>query len=146
MISPIPVNFLLYTAASITEYETISFDGEKVVIRTILFGPWHFRSKIDSIIKLIHEFDLWSQVSLEEGTRFDPGKLSKVVVHGWGGGLHLGTELPLDNWATGPNSDEYLNSAYMEAGLDFNILGVDWREMEGPAKTQVSCISHRVSK
>ena len=39
MISPIPVNFLLYTAASITEYETISFDGEKVVIRTILFGP-----------------------------------------------------------------------------------------------------------
>jgi len=90
MISPIPVNFLLYTAASITEYETISFDGEKV--------------------------------SLEEGTRFDPRKLSKVVVHGWSGGLHL---------------DEYLNSAYMEAGLDFNILGVDWREMEGPAKTQV---------
>ena len=33
--------------------------------------------------------------------------------------------------------DEYLNSAYMEAGLDYNILGVDWRPMEGPAKTQV---------
>jgi len=84
------VNFLLYTAASLTEYETISFDGEKVF--------------------------------LEEGTRFDPSKLSKVIAHGWGGGLHL---------------DEYLNSAYMEAGLDYNILGVDWRPMEGPAKTQV---------
>ena len=48
--------------------------------------------------------------------------------------------------ATGPNSDEYLNSAYMEAGLDFNILGVDWREMEGPAKTQVSCSRYRVLK
>ena len=28
---------------------------------------------------------------LEEGTRFDPSKLSKVIAHGWGGGLHLGT-------------------------------------------------------
>jgi len=89
-LATLPVNFLLYTAASLTDYETIGFDGE--------------------------------QVNFEEGTRFDPGKLSKVVVHGWGGGLHL---------------DEYLNSAYMEAGLDYNILGVDWREMEGPAKTQV---------
>jgi len=86
----LPVNFLLYTAASITEYETISFDGEKV--------------------------------TFEEETRFDPAKLSKVVVHGWGGGLHL---------------DEFLNSAYMEAGLDFNILGVDWRQMEGSPQTQV---------
>ena len=30
MFATLPVNFLLYTAASITEYETISFDGEKV--------------------------------------------------------------------------------------------------------------------
>ena len=29
-------------------------------------------------------------MSFEEGTKFDPSKLSKVVVHGWGGGLHLG--------------------------------------------------------
>ena len=28
---------------------------------------------------------------MEEGTKFDPSKLSKVVAHGWGGGLHLGT-------------------------------------------------------
>ena len=28
---------------------------------------------------------------MEEGTRFDPSKLSKVIAHGWGGGLHLGT-------------------------------------------------------
>ena len=28
---------------------------------------------------------------MEEGTRFDPTKLSKVIAHGWGGGLHLGT-------------------------------------------------------
>ena len=25
----------------------------------------------------------------------------------------------------------------MEAGLDFNILGVDWRQMEGSPQTQV---------
>jgi len=90
MLATLPVNFLLYTSASITDYETIGFDGEQVIF--------------------------------DEETRFDPGKLSKVVVHGWGGGLHL---------------DEYLNSAYMEAGLDYNILGVDWRQMEGNAKTQV---------
>ena len=30
MLATLPVNFLLYTAASITEYETISFDGEQV--------------------------------------------------------------------------------------------------------------------
>ena len=43
------------------------------------------------------------------------------------------------NWVNQTlSTDEYLNSAYMEAGLDYNILGVDWREMEGPAKTQVS--------
>ena len=30
MLATLPVNFLLYTAASLTEYETISFDGEKV--------------------------------------------------------------------------------------------------------------------
>ena len=33
----------------------------------------------------------WFKVFLEEGTRFDPSKLSKVIAHGWGGGLHLGT-------------------------------------------------------
>ena len=42
-----------------------------------------------------------------------------------------------DDDGDGTWSDEYLNSAYMEAGLDYNILGVDWRPMEGPAKTQV---------
>ena len=31
MLATLPVNFLLYTAASLTEYETISFDGEKVL-------------------------------------------------------------------------------------------------------------------
>ena len=28
---------------------------------------------------------------MDEGTRFDPSKLSKVIAHGWGGGLDLGT-------------------------------------------------------
>lgn len=42
-----------------------------------------------------------------------------------------------DGGGNGTWPDEYLNSAYMEAGLDYNILGVDWRPMEGPAKTQV---------
>ena len=43
-------------------------------------------------------------------------------------------------------SDEYLNSAYMEAGLEFNILGVDWRQMEGDAKTQVSSCPNKKTK
>lgn len=38
MLATLPVNFLLYTAASLTEYETINFDGEKVF--TSLMGKY----------------------------------------------------------------------------------------------------------
>ena len=63
---------------------------------------------------------LW-QVTLAEGSRFEPGRATKVVVHGWGGGdLH-----------------EYFNSAYVESGADYNVIGVDWREMEGTPQEQV---------
>ena len=41
----LPVDFLLYTAASVTDYETIGFDGEQVnllelpnIDRTALYG------------------------------------------------------------------------------------------------------------
>ena len=100
MLASLPVNFLLYTALSTTDYELIQFDGCQVIPRLVT---------------------LW-QVTLAEGSRFDPGRGTKVVVHGWGGGLHL---------------DEYFNSAYAESGADYNVIGVDWREMEGRPQEQV---------
>ena len=63
-----------------------------------------------------------SSVTLAPDTLFDVMKPTKVVVHGWGGETHI---------------DEIFASAYAEAGLDYNIIGVDWRDMEGPAQEQV---------
>ena len=63
-----------------------------------------------------------SSITLAPDTLFDVMKPTKVVVHGWGGETHI---------------DEIFASAYAEAGLDYNIIGVDWRDMEGPAQEQV---------
>ena len=63
-----------------------------------------------------------SNVTLAPDTLFDVTKPTKVVVHGWGGETHI---------------DEIFAAAYAEAGLDYNIIGVDWRDMEGPAQEQV---------
>ena len=60
-------------------------------------------------------------MNFEEGTRFDPGKLSKVVVHGWGGGLHLGMKIEsqsqLCHMSTYGYLLEYLSSEYLGGEL-----------------------------
>ena len=48
MLATLPVNFLLYTAASLTEYETISFDGEKVL--TSLMGKYDGEEVFTSLV------------------------------------------------------------------------------------------------
>ena len=63
-----------------------------------------------------------SSVTLAPDTLFDVTKPTKLVVHGWGGETHI---------------DEIFALAYAEAGLDYNIIGVDWRDMEGPSQEQV---------
>ena len=60
-----------------------------------------------------------SSVTLSPDTLYDVTKPTKLVVHGWGGETHI---------------DEIFALAYAEAGLDYNIIGVDWRNMEGPAQ------------
>ena len=55
-------------------------------------------------------------VSLDENTRFVASKPTKLVAHGLGGGIHI---------------DQIFNAAYAEAGYDYNVIGIDWREMQG---------------
>ena len=55
-------------------------------------------------------------VSLDENTRFVASKPTKLVAHGLGGGIHI---------------DHIFNAAYAKAGYDYNVIGIDWREMQG---------------
>ena len=59
---------------------------------------------------------------LAEDTKFDPMKFTKIIVHGWGGRIHI---------------DQIFAAAYAQAGLDYNVIGVDWRDMEGKPQQQV---------
>ena len=87
---------------------------------TIPVNFWLFT--IDNIEEYeVMDFD-GSIVTLAPETLFNPDKPTKVVVHGWGGDHYL---------------DKIFSAAYAEAGLDYNIIGVDWREMEGPPQKQV---------
>ena len=70
------------------------------------------------------EFD-GTDISLTEDSLFDSRKPTKVVAHGWGGGLHI---------------DKIFAQAYAAGGLDYNVIGIDWREMEGSAKQQVVAV------
>ena len=56
------------------------------------------------------------------GPSWDPARPTKLVAHGWGGKTHI---------------DLIFAAAYARAGLDYNVIGVDWRGMEGPAREQV---------
>ena len=67
------------------------------------------------------EFD-GAKVHLNSDTMFDPRKPTKLVAHGWGGGTHI---------------DMIFAVAYARAGVDYNVIGVDWRDMEGKAQEQV---------
>ena len=67
------------------------------------------------------EFD-GETFNLSQETLFDPSKPTKLVAHGWGGGPHI---------------DQIFAEAYARAGADYNVIGVDWRDMEGPAQEQV---------
>ena len=69
----------------------------------------------------VMDFDS-STVTLVPETLFDPTKQTKVVVHGFGGEIHI---------------DEKFAAAYAEAGLDYNIIGVDWRDIQGIPQQQV---------
>ena len=55
-------------------------------------------------------------VSLDENTRFVASKPTKLVAHGLGGTTHI---------------DHIFNAAYAKAGYDYNVIGIDWREMQG---------------
>ena len=70
------------------------------------------------------EFD-GTDISLTEDSLFDSRKPTKVVAHGWGGGLHI---------------DKIFAQAYAAGGLDYNVIGIDWRNMEGSAKQQVVAV------
>ena len=61
---------------------------------------------------------------------FDPKKIIKIVVHGWGGKTHI---------------DEIFAKEYVDSGLDYNIIGVDWRDVEGPAQEQVVAVGEYVA-
>ena len=69
----------------------------------------------------VMEFDGFT-VTLVPDTLFDPTKQTKVVVHGFGGEIHI---------------DEKFAAAYANAGLDYNIIGVDWRDIQGIPQQQV---------
>ena len=85
--------------------------------------PVHFwlytKDNLDTFEDMV--FD-GAEVHLNNNTLFDPSKPTKLVVHGWGGGTHI---------------DQIFAGAYAMAGLDYNIIGVDWRDMEGSAQEQV---------
>ena len=85
--------------------------------------PVHFwlYTKDNLVEYEVMEFD-GATASLVPDTLFDPNKPTKVVVHGFGGEDHI---------------DEIFNAAYAEAGLDYNIIGVDWREMDEIPQVQV---------
>ena len=68
-----------------------------------------------------------SQVILTPDTRFDPAKPTKLVAHGLGGGVHI---------------DQIFAAAYAKAGMDYNVIGVDWRGMHGPWKTTFQIIGN----
>ena len=55
-------------------------------------------------------------VSLDENTRFVASKPTKLVAHGLGGGTHI---------------DHIFNAAYAKAGYDYNVIGIDWRDLQG---------------
>ena len=68
-----------------------------------------------------------SQVILTTETRFDPTKPTKLVAHGLGGGIHI---------------DQIFAAAYAKAGMDYNVIGVDWRGMHGPWGTTLKTIGN----
>ena len=97
-----------------------------LLMRTMLvsgFLPVHFwlytKDNLDIYEDIMFDGET---VILDNNTLFDPRKPSKVVVHGWGGGTHI---------------DKIFANAYAMAGLDYNIIGVDWRDMEGTAQEEV---------
>merc|ERR1712150_73088 len=59
-----------------------------------------------------------AEVILDENTIFDASKPTKLIAHGNGGGTHI---------------DHIFNAAYAKAGLDYNVIGVDWRQLHGNA-------------
>ena len=70
----------------------------------------------------IHDYEVMyfdgNEVILNENTIFDASKPTKVIAHGNGGGTHI---------------DHTFNAAYAKAGLDYNVIGVDWRQLHGNA-------------
>merc|ERR1719219_2542263 len=59
------------------------------------------------------------RVKLADNTLFDPSKPTKVTAHGNGGGTWIGY---------------ILNLAFAKAGLDYNVIDVDWRGLNGGAR------------
>ena len=55
-------------------------------------------------------------VVLDENTRFVASKPTKLVAHGLGGTTHI---------------DHIFNAAYAKAGYDYNVIGIDWRQVQG---------------
>ena len=85
--------------------------------------PVHFwlftKDNLDAYEDMVFDGE---NINLNSNTVFDASKPTKLVVHGWGGGTHI---------------DEIFARAYATAGLDYNIIGVDWRDLEGPPQEQV---------
>ena len=70
-------------------------------------------------------------VILDENTKFDPSKPTKLVAHGNGGGLHI---------------DYIFNQAYADAGFDFNVIGIDWRSLEGSARKRTDYAGNQTGR
>ena len=102
-------------------YSTLAFSFQ--------FHFYNCKEKIDTHFWLynkdhtnIHDYEVMhfdgEDVILDENTRFDASKQTKLVAHGNGGGTHI---------------DHIFNAAYAKAGLDYNVIGVDWRQLQGNA-------------
>jgi len=55
------------------------------------------------------------KATIDSNTKFDPTRPTKVVAHGLGGGIHI---------------DQIYAEAYAQVGVDYNIIGIDWRSIK----------------
>ena len=60
-----------------------------------------------------------------------PPKKTKLIAHGNDGGLHI---------------DYIFNAAYTKAGFDYNVIGIDWRSLEGDPKSRTDYAGNQTAK
>merc|ERR1712241_914482 len=83
----------------------------------------------------VHDYEVMhfdgEEVNLDENTKFDAAKPTKLVAHGLGGGTHI---------------DHIFNQAYAKAGLDYNVIGIDWRDLQGGMAARLDLIGNHTAR